>query len=105
VACLDRDQEKRLTCGDFPAAPWIHWRTTNPVASPCSTVRLRQRVTTGAGSRTQGLVRAYKLLVRAEGRWRKRNAPHLRPLVHAKVQCVEGIQQHRHEAEGVKEAA
>jgi putative transposase len=104
-ACLDRDQEKRLRGGDVPAAPWLHWRTTTPVASPCRTVRCRQRVTTGAGSRTQGLVRAYKLLVRAEGRWRKLNALHLRPLVHAKVQCIEGIQQRRHEEAGVKEAA
>jgi putative transposase len=104
-ACLDRDQEKRLRGGDVPAAPWLHWRTTTPVASPCRTVRCRQRVTTGAGSRTQGLVRAYTRLVRADGRWRTRNAPHLRPLVHAKVPCVEGIQQRRPEDEGVKEAA
>jgi hypothetical protein len=96
---------KRASACGVAAAHWIHWRTTNPVASPCSTVRWRQRVTTGAGSRTQGLVRAYKRLVMAEGRWRKLNAPHLRPLVHAKVQCVEGIQQRRHEEEGVKEAA
>jgi putative transposase len=104
-ACLDRDQEKRLRGGDVLAAPWLHWRTTTPVASPCRTVRCRQRVTTGAGSQTQGLVGAYTRLVRADGRWRTRNAPHLRPLVHAKVPCVEGIQQRRPEDEGVKEAA
>jgi transposase-like protein len=105
VASFDRDQEKRLTCFDCPAAPWLHWRTTNPVESPFSTVRLRQRVTKGAGSRTKGLVMAYKLLVMAEKRWRKLNAPHLLPLVQAKVHCVDGIRQRRHEEEGVKEAA
>ena len=68
VASLDRDQEKRLTCVDFPAEHWLHWRTTNPVESPFSTVRLRQRVTKGAGSRAKGLVMAYKLLVMAEER-------------------------------------
>jgi transposase-like protein len=61
VASLTRDQEKRLTCFAVPAEHWIHWRTTTPVASPFSTVRLRQRVTTGAGSRTKGVVMAYKL--------------------------------------------
>jgi hypothetical protein len=66
VASLDRDQEKRLTCFDVPAEHGLHWRTTNPVESPFSTVRLRQRVTKGAGSRTKGLVMAYKLLVMAE---------------------------------------
>jgi transposase-like protein len=105
VASLERDQEKRLTCFDFPAEHWRHLRTTNPVESPCSTVRLRQRVTKGAGSRTKGLVMAYKLLVMAEERWRKLNAPQLLPLVQTKVTFVDGIQQRRHEDEGGKEAA
>jgi len=84
---------------------WIHLRTTNPVESPFSTVRLRQRVTKGAGSRMKGLVMAYKLLVMAEARWRKLNAPHLLPLVQAKVKFVDGIQQHTNRREGGKEAA
>jgi transposase-like protein len=105
VASLDRDQEKLLTCFDFPAEHWLHWRTTNPVESPFSTVRLRQRVTKGAGSRATGLVMAYKLLVMAEERWRKLNAPHLLPLVQAKVKFVDGIQQRRNEEERGKEAA
>lgn len=61
VASLERAQEKRLTCFDVPAAHGLHWRTTNPVESPFSTGRLRQRVTKGAGSRAKGLVMASKL--------------------------------------------
>ena len=105
MASLDWDQEKRLTCFDVPAEHWLHLRTTNPVESPFSTVRLRQRVTKGAGSRAKGLVMAYKLLVMAEARWRKLNAPHLLPLVQAQVKVVDGIQQRRNEAERGKEAA
>jgi transposase-like protein len=105
VASLTRDQEQRLTCFEVPAEPCIHWRTTNPVASPFSTVRLRQRVTKGAGSRTKGLVMAYKLFVMAEARWRQLNAPHLLPLVQAKVKCADGIQPRKHEEQGVKDAA
>jgi putative transposase len=105
VSSLGRDQEKLLTFFDFPAEHWLHLRTTNPVESPFSTVRWRQRVTKGAGSRAKGLVMAYKLLVMAEERWRKLNAPHLLPLVQAKVQFVEGIQQRRNEEERGREAA
>ena len=105
VASLDRDQEKRLTYFDFPAEHWVHLRTTNPVESPFSTVRLRQRVTKGAGSRAKGLVMAYKLLVMAEERWRKLNAPHLLPIVQAKVKFVDGIQQRKKEEERGEEAA
>jgi hypothetical protein len=34
------------------------------IESPFATVRLRQRVTKGAGSRTKGVLMAYKLLER-----------------------------------------
>jgi hypothetical protein len=53
----------------------------------------------------QTRVMAYKLLAMAEERWRKLNAPHLLPLVQAKVKFVDGIQQRRNEEEGVEEAA
>jgi hypothetical protein len=92
VASLRRDQEKLLTFYDFPAEHWVHLRTTNVVESPFSTVRLRQRVTKGAGSRTKGLIMAFKLLEMAEKRWRRLNAPHLVPLVRAGVKFVDGVQ-------------
>jgi len=44
-----------------PAEHWKHLRTSNVVESPFATVRPRQRVTKGAGSRTKGLLMAYKL--------------------------------------------
>jgi putative transposase len=104
VASLRRDQEKLLTFYDFPAEHWVHLRTTNVVESPFSTVRLRQRVTKGAGSRTKGLMMAFKLLEMAEKRWRRLNAPHLVPLVRAGVKFVDGVQQERPDA-GAKDAA
>jgi transposase-like protein len=105
VASLARDREQLLTYFDFPAEHWIHLRTTNPVESPFSTVRLRQRVTKGAGSRTKGLLMAYKLLEMAEQRWRKLNAAHLLPLVRAAVKFVDGVQQERPDRTTVKDAA
>jgi len=105
VASLTRDQDKLLTLYDFPAEHWIHLRTTNPVESPFSTVRLRQRVTKGAGSRTKGLVMAFKLLEMAEQRWRRLNAPHLLPLVRVDVKFVDGVQQERPDRKTLKDAA
>jgi transposase-like protein len=104
VASLTRDQDKLLTFYDFPAEHWVHLRTTNPVESPFSTVRLRQRVTKGAGSRTKGLVMAFKLLEMSQKRWRRLNASHLVALVRAGVKFVDGVQQERPNT-GVKDAA
>ena len=71
VASLCRDQAQLLTFDEFPAEHWRHLRTTNIIESPFATVRLRQRVTKGAASRTKALMMAFKLLAMVEERWRK----------------------------------
>jgi len=58
-------------------------RTTNPIESTFATVRLRQRVTKGPGSRAAGVAMAFKLIESAQTRWRAVNAPHLVALVRA----------------------
>jgi putative transposase len=95
VECLVKDRETLLTLYDFPAEHWKHLRTTNAVESPFATVRLRQRVTKGAGSRTKGLLMAFKLLDMAQLRWRRLNGSALLPLVRAGVQFIDGVQQER----------
>ena len=92
VAKLTKDREVLLTFYDFPAAHWVHLRTTNPIESPFATVRARTKVTKGAGSRRRGLVMAYKLLDAAEDRWRKVNSPELVALVRAGIEFKDGIQ-------------
>ena len=77
VASLLRDRETMLTFYDFPAAHWQSIRSTNVIESAFATVRLRQRVTKGAGSRAKGLTMAFKLLAMAEKRWRRIRSPHL----------------------------
>jgi transposase-like protein len=89
---LIKDREVLLTFYDFPAAHWIHLRTVNPIESTFATVRLRTRVTKGAGSRRRGLVMAYKLLDAAQARWRKVNSPELVALVRAGIKFKDGIQ-------------
>lgn len=80
---------------DFPAEHWIHLRTTNPIESTFSTVRLRTKVTRGAGSRKAGLAMAYKLLDAAQDRWRRINGHELVPLVRAGATFIDGKLQER----------
>ena len=77
VECIEKDRNVLLAFYDFPAEHWEHIRTVNPIESTFATVRLRQRVTKGAGSRSKALLMAYKLLDMASERWRRVNAPGL----------------------------
>jgi putative transposase len=90
AAALTTDQSQLLTYFDYPAEHWKHLRTTNPIESTFATVRLREGVTKGAGSRTAGLVMAFKLLQAAQGHWRKLDGPELVPLVRARVVFKDG---------------
>lgn len=71
VECLVKDRMKLMTFYDFPAAHWIHVRTTNPIESTFSTVRLRTRKTRGNCSREMTEAMVFRLIKKAEKRWRK----------------------------------
>lgn len=75
--CLRKDADSLLAFFDFPAEHWRHIRTTNAIESVFATVRLRTRVTKGAGSRKAGLMMAYKLMDAASSRWRALQGAHL----------------------------
>ena len=83
VAKIADDLDVLLAFYDYPAEHWVHLRTTNPIESTFATVRLRQRVTKGPGSRAAGIAMAFKLIESAQTRWRAVNAPHLVALVRA----------------------
>jgi len=83
AAKISDDLDVLLAFYDYPAEHWIHLRTTNPIESTFATVRLRQRVTKGPGSRAAGIAMAFKLIESAQRRWRAVNAPHLVALVRA----------------------
>ncbi len=69
TACLEKDREELLAFYDFPAAHWIHIRTTNPIESTFSTVKLRTSKTRNCGSRETTLAMVFKLLESAQKRW------------------------------------
>ena len=83
VKKITEDEEELLAFYDFPAEHWKHLRTTNPIESTFATVRHRQKVTKGPGSKAAGIAMAFKLIQAAQERWRVVNAPHLVALVRA----------------------
>ncbi|MGQ0468161.1 MAG: IS256 family transposase [Sporichthyaceae bacterium] len=90
VAKIVDDIDVLLAFYDYPAEHWIHLRTTNPIESTFATVRHRQKITRGPGSRAAGLAMAFKLMLAAQDRWRAVNAPHLVALVRAGATFKDG---------------
>ena len=91
VAKVVDDAEALLCFLDFPAEHWVHLKTSNPIESTFSSVRLRTRVTKGPGSKAAGLAMAFKLLEAAQDRWRAVNGPHLVALVRAGARFDKGV--------------
>jgi transposase-like protein len=87
---LEEDWERLVAYYDYPAAHWVHLRTTNPVESPFASARLR----TSAAKRLKRVENAtamlWKLLLVAEQHFRKLNAPELLAKVAAGVRYVDG---------------
>jgi transposase-like protein len=78
---------------DFPAEHWLHIRTTNPIESVFSTVRLRHDKTQGSGTRSACLTMVFKLMESASKGWRSLNgSPLLVEVVKGSV-FVDGIRE------------
>ena len=69
--CLLKDWDELVTYFKFPATHWVHLRTTNPIESTFATVKLRTKVTKGAGSAKAACSMAFKLMQEAEKRWNR----------------------------------
>jgi transposase-like protein len=91
VAKLDRDWAHLTAFYDFPAEHWRHLRTSNAIESSFATVKLRTKVTKGAGSKKAALAMAYKLLAAAQERWRRFNGHELVADVLAGAKFKDGI--------------
>ncbi|GAA1336822.1 IS256 family transposase [Streptomyces sanglieri] len=91
VAKITDDRDGLLAFYDFPAEHWIHLRTTNPIESTFSTVKLRTKVTRGAGSPAAALAMVFKLVESAQARWRAITGAHLVPLVRMGARFESGV--------------
>jgi putative transposase len=89
--CLVKDRGVLLRFYDFPAEHWVHIRTTNPIESVFSTVRLRHDKTKGSGSRTACLTLVYKVMESASKKWRTLNGSTLLPEVVKGTVFVDGV--------------
>src|SRR5512144_1071076 len=91
--CLVKDRGVLLTFYDFPAEHWVHIRTTNPIESVFSTVRLRHDKTKGNGSRSACLAMVFKLMESASKSWRSLNgSPLLAEVIRGTV-FIDGIRE------------
>jgi len=90
LAKLDRDWAALTAFYEFPAEHWRHLRTSNAIESSFATVKLRTRITKGAGSKKAALAMAYKLLDAAQDRWRRFNGHELVADVLAGAQFQDG---------------
>ncbi len=93
VAKLVKDRASLLTFHDFPAEHWKHIRTTNPIESTFATVRHRTGKTKGCLSRKTRLAMAFKLMMSAEGKWRKLDGSNRMPEIIQGIAFVDGIKQ------------
>jgi putative transposase len=88
---LDRDWDRMLTFYQFPKAHWVHLRTSNPIESPFAALRLR----TDAAKRFKRVENAtaviWKMLLVAQQRFQRLNAPELLKEVYHGAQYVNGV--------------
>ncbi|WP_425858419.1 IS256 family transposase [Aeromonas sp. INTO2] len=89
---LVKDRDELLAFYDFPAEHWVSIRTTNPIESTFSTVRLRTKRARNCGSRETTLAMVYKLLESAQKNWKRLKGFALLTLVVNNVKFKDGIQ-------------
>src|SRR3954451_13292271 len=91
--CLSKDREVLLSFYEFPAEHWVHIRTTNPIESVFSTVRLRHDKTKGSGTRAACLTMVFKLMESASKGWRSLNGSPLLTEVVRGIKFIDGIRE------------
>jgi transposase-like protein len=90
---IEQDWERMVAFYGFPREHWPHLRTTNPVESPFAALRLR----TNAAKRFKKVENAtavmWKMLLIAESRFRRLNAPELMQEVFEGAVYINGVPQ------------
>jgi putative transposase len=94
---LVRDWARMMTFYRFPEEHWKHLRTTNPIESPFAALRLR----TDAAKRYKKVENAtaviWKMLLLAERRFRRLDAPEKLKLVYLGINAPESLETEREE--------
>jgi putative transposase len=98
IHCLEKDRDVLLTFYDFPAEHWIHIRTTNPIESTFSTVRLRTAKVRSCFSSKTVVTMAFKLCQCAQKRWQRLYGYRKLGKVISGIRFVDGIEEMRNAA-------
>jgi putative transposase len=96
--CLKKDREALLTFYDFPAEHWRHIRTTNPIESTFSTVRLRTAKARNCFSSKTVVTMAFKLCQCAQKRWQRLYGYRKLDKIIRGVRFINGIEEIRNAA-------
>ena len=95
VECLLKDQGALLTYFNYPREHWVSLKTTNPIESIFATVKLRTNAARRIKSPRSALYLIFQLILRAQKRWRRINAPNLVTKVLDGVKFEDGIEVRR----------
>jgi hypothetical protein len=87
-----KDQQSLLTYFHYPQEHWLSLKTTNPIESIFATVKLRTNAARRIKSPRSALYLLFQLILRAQTKWRRINAPHLMTKVLEGVTFKDGIE-------------
>ena len=96
---LDRDWDRMIAFYEFPKEHWRHLRTSNPIESPFSALRLRTDAARRFKKIENALAVIWKMLLVAERRFRRLRAPELMKDVYQGVKYVNGVRTTRRSEE------
>lgn len=88
---IDEDWDRMITFYRFPKEHWIHLRTSNVIESPFAALRLRTDAAKRFKKTESATAVIFKLLLIAESRFRRLNAPELMKEVYLGVDFKDGI--------------
>ena len=88
---IERDWERMVTFYDYPKEHWRHLRTTNPVESPFAALRLRTDAARRYKRVDSAIAVIWKMLMVAEKRFRRLQAPELMGDVYLGVKYKDGV--------------
>jgi transposase-like protein len=88
---IDEDWGRMVAFFHFPKEHWGHLRTTNPVESPFAALRLRTDAAKRFKKADNATCVVWKMLMVAQSRFRKLNAPELLEDVWKGVEFVDGV--------------
>jgi putative transposase len=77
VECLLKDRDTLLTYYSYPREHWQSLKTTNPIESIFSSVKTRTNAARRIKSPRSALYLIFQLILRAQRRWRRINAPEM----------------------------